>query len=264
MGNIPKICIRLACTIKSRRNLAKQLSEKLRLPLCSADDCSSPYYLVVTDHRLELHNNPHLAKFKVLPMFIDFLEGDKILHQLASTSTKDPLPKAAGVKPGIRPLVIDATAGMGMDGMRLAWLGCEVILIERSPIIYELLYDGLQRAGKNPELRQIIKTNITLLAGDSRHILPAINPSPHTVLIDPMYPIKKKGPRNKKEMRMLRELVGDDDDHQKLFHSALNVVQNRVVVKRPQNSDHIIPTPLPHHQITMKSGRFDVYLTTYL
>jgi 16S rRNA (guanine1516-N2)-methyltransferase len=249
---------------KSRRRLAEKLTEKLSLPFCSAAICSAQYQLVVTDHRLELHNNPHPPNFKVLPISIDFLEGEKIHRQLASTSTQDPLPKAVGVKPGVRPLVIDTTAGMGMDGMRLAWLGCEVILIERSPIIYELLYDGLHRAGKHPQLGKIIKDNVTLLSGDSLEILPVINSSPSAVLLDPMYPASKKGPRNKKEMRMLRELVGDDHDHQMLFHAAWSVARNRVVVKRPKKSEHIVPSPVPNHHITMKSGRFDVYLTGYL
>lgn len=244
--------------------MAEKLADHLSMPLCSAAGCSSLYQLVVTDHRLELHNNPHLANFKVLPISIDFLEGEKVHHQLASTSMKDPLPKAVGVKPGVRPRVIDTTAGMGMDGMRLAWLGCKVILIERSPIIYELLYDGLHRAGRHPQLGKIIKDNVTLLAGDSLEILPVTNFSPSTVLLDPMYPTDKKGPRNKKEMRMLRDLVGDDRDHQMLFHAALSIAQNRVVVKRPKKSEHIVFSPLPNHQITMKSGRFDVYLTAYL
>lgn len=259
-----RVCVQSASTIKSRRRLAEKLADKLNMPLCSAATCSSLYHLVVSDHRLELHNNPHLANFKVLPIFIDFLEGEKIHHQLASTTTKDPLPKAVGVKPGVRPTVIDATAGMGMDGMRLAWLGCKVILIERSPIIHELLSDSLHRAESNPQLGKIIKDNVTLLAGDSLEILPAINASPSAVLLDPMYPKNKKGPRNKKEMRMLRDLVGDDRDHQKLFQAALSIAQNRVVVKRPKKSEYIVPSPLPNHQITMKSGRFDVYLTAYL
>ena len=258
------ICIRLASDTEERRRQALLLASKLHLPLCTTKVCRTPYHLIITDQRLELHLNPQRTKCKVLPVYIDFLEGHRVHRQLSTTAIKDPLPRAIGVKPGRRPTVFDATAGMGMDGMRLAWLGCKVILVERSPIIYELLDDGLRRAANHPDLDQLIKEKVTLLSGDSTEILPAISSSPDTVLLDPMYPANKKGPRNKKEMRMLRDLVGDDGDQQRLFHCALNTARQRVVVKRPKNGDHLIPTPPPHHQILMKSGRFDVYLTAYL
>lgn len=54
--------------------------------------------------------------------------------------------KAVGVQPGIRPRVLDATAGLGRDGFVLASLGCEVTLVERQPLIAALLEDGLERA----------------------------------------------------------------------------------------------------------------------
>lgn len=197
-------------------------------------------------------------------MCINFLDGQRVHSQISTVSLKDPLPKAIGLKSGMRPTVVDATAGMGMDGMRLAWLGCKVILIERSPIIYELLRDGLKRATIHPELNRIIKENLTLLSGDSMQILPSLNVSADTIYLDPMYPEQKSAPRNKKEMKALRELVGADDDHEQLFQSARQHASKRVVVKRPKKGKYIVPSPMPHHQITLKSGRFDVYLNTYL
>jgi 16S rRNA (guanine1516-N2)-methyltransferase len=43
--------------------------------------------------------------------------------------------KAVGIQPGIRPFVLDATAGLGRDAFVLATLGCEMVLCERQPII---------------------------------------------------------------------------------------------------------------------------------
>jgi len=258
------VCIMLTSSQNNRRKQAESLSSSLSLPICENDDNSFSYHLVYTDYRLELHHNPHLTNFKVLPIIVDFLKNKRIHPRLASTTTKDPLPKAVGVKPGMRPYIVDATAGLGMDAMHLAWLGCRVTLIERSPIVHALLANGLQRAQGNKELSRIIESNIRLYTGDSIEVLTSLPSSPHTVLLDPMYPLDSKNPRNRKEMRILRDIVGDDEDIDRLFATALEVALNRVVIKRPKHAPLISNTPLPSHQITMKSGRFDVYLTCHL
>ena len=49
------------------------------------------------------------------------------------------LARAAGLKPGVNPHIIDATAGLGRDAFLLASLGANVTLIERSPFMYHLL-----------------------------------------------------------------------------------------------------------------------------
>jgi 16S rRNA (guanine1516-N2)-methyltransferase len=236
----------------------------LALPVCSNADNSFKYHLIYTEHGLELHHNPHLTNFKVLPVIVDFLQNNSVHPRLLSTTIKDPLPKAVGVKPGVRPSIVDATAGLGMDAMHLAWLGCQVTLIERSPIVHALLENGLQRAKKNEDLNRIIENNICLHLGDSREVLTSLRSSPHTVLLDPMYPGDSKNPRNRKEMRILRDMVGDDEDIDRLFTTSLRVALNRVVLKRPKKSPFICNTQLPSHQITMKSGRFDVYLISHL
>ncbi len=264
MTQATDICIMLASSHHSRKEQAEFLASGLALPICKNDDNLFKYHLVFTDYRLELHHNPHLTNFKVLPIIVDFLKNERVHPRLSSTTIKDPLPKAAGVKPGIRPHIVDTTAGLGMDAMQLAWLGCQVTLIERSPIIYVLLEDGLQRARKNKELCGIIDNNICLLAGDSTATLATLSSSPHTVLLDPMYPTDSKNPRNRKEMRILRDMVGDDEDIDQLFTAALNVALNRVVIKRPKHAPLIRNSPSPSHQITMKSGRFDVYLMSHL
>ena len=53
--------------------------------------------------------------------------------------------KAVGIAQGVRPRVLDATAGLGKDAFVLASLGCEMSLIERQPLIGALLEDGLAR-----------------------------------------------------------------------------------------------------------------------
>ncbi len=222
------------------------------------------YHLVYTENRLELQHNPHLHKYKHRPVFVDFLNSKSITRRIRTSYIKDPLSRAVGIKSGFRPYIIDTTAGLGLDGFTLAWLGCKVMLIERSVVIHALLQDGIFRASEDPMLKKIINTNITLKSGNSIHILNELKDHPDTILLDPMYPQNNKRPLNKKEMRVLRDVVGDDNDSPDLFTKSLGYARKRVVVKRPKGAESIIKTPAPTHNISMKSGRFDVYLINQL
>jgi 16S rRNA (guanine1516-N2)-methyltransferase len=165
MTRTTDVCIVLTTSHSTLQEQAESLSSRLTLPICRTSENSFKYHLIFTDYGLELHHNPHLTNFKVLPIIVDFLRDNSVHSRLSSTTIKDPLPKAVGVKPGIRPSIVDATAGLGMDAMHLAWLGCQVTLIERSPIIHALLENGLQRAKRNKDLGRIVENNICLQYG---------------------------------------------------------------------------------------------------
>ena len=137
-------------------------------------------------------------------------------------------------------------------------------LVERSPIIFALLEDGLIRAAEHPHLHKIIKENITLLYKDANTYLKQTTAIFDSVYIDPMFPGMDKGPKNKKEMRVLRDLVGDDIDSSKLLYSAFSSRCKRIVVKRPKGSAFLSDDHTPSHRILMKSGRFDIYFPAYL
>lgn len=254
------ICVLCQSSLATQRQKAKALARDLELSFAQAPEKKHNVHLVYTDNRLELQYNPLLSTSKMRPVSVDLLYKGKIHPRLQSMSRKDPLARAVGIKSGKRPIIVDATAGLGTDGIALAWLGCKVTLIERSAIIHALLHDGLDRAGHHPSLQTIVKENISLYHGDSIEILQDLEISPHTVFLDPMYPRLKKERCRKKEMRIVRETVGDDLNNETLFTTALHVTAHRVVVKRPKRAEPLCLTPKPSHQITMKSGRFDVYL----
>ena len=73
------------------------------------------------------------------PVRVDFVEGAVAHRRLFGGGTGQMIAKAVGVQPGVRPRVLDATAGLGRDGFVLASLGCSVTLIERQPLIAALL-----------------------------------------------------------------------------------------------------------------------------
>ncbi len=169
------------------------------------------------------------------------------------------LPKAVGMKGGKTPDIVDATAGLGRDAFLLASLGAKVTLIERSEKMHQLLHEGMERAiAESSEFAEII-ARMTLLLGDARDLLPDL--APQVVLIDPMHPPRKNSALVKKEMRLIRQIVGADEDSVELMKVALATASNRVVLKWPQRAEPMEGIKAPSHQITGKSTRYDVFIT---
>lgn len=168
------------------------------------------------------------------------------------------LPRAIGMKGGKTPDVVDATAGLGGDAFLLASLGARVVMIERSPHMHDLLQDGLERARQvGGDVAQVID-RMTLIYGDAKDLLPGL--SPQVVLVDPMHPPRGKSALVKKEMRLVREIVGIDEDCHELMQVALAVASKRVVLKWPRLAEPIKDIVAPSHQIMGKSTRYDVYM----
>ena len=171
------------------------------------------------------------------------------------------LPRAVGMKGGKTPMVVDATAGLGRDAFLLASLGAKVILIERSPDMHRLLEDGMARArDAGGDVAEAI-SRMTLLQGDAKDLLPTL--APDVVLVDPMHPPRKKAALAKNEMRLIREIVGTDDDAVDLMKIALATASKRVVLKWPQRADPMEGIRPPSHQITGKSTRYDVFMVAW-
>ena len=79
-------------------------------------------------------------------LVVDFV-GGAVAHRLHFERGRgQALPKAIGMKSGVNPKVVDATAGLGRDAFLMASLGAEVTLIERSEQMHKLLADGMERA----------------------------------------------------------------------------------------------------------------------
>lgn len=255
--------VSVSCTSLSPTLLAKagRKAKKLGLNFCEISQCKSPYILTFTDQRLELRVNPlYPGSPGFSPLFVDFVHGPTNYRYLHNRTIHQPIAKAVGIKPGFRPTIFDATAGLGTDGFVFASLGCLVTLSERSPVLGALLEDGLRRAEENSSnVKEIFEKRIELILGDSQTTLRSLKIPPHTVYLDPMYPHTSKSALNKKEMRIIRDVVGGDDDSPALFQTAIEVTGNRVVVKRPKGAPFLAEQN-PTHSISMKNSRFDIYL----
>lgn len=192
------------------------------------------------------------------PVRVDFVEGALAHRRQFGGGSGQMIAKAVGIQPGIRPRLLDATAGLGRDAFVLASLGCEVSLIERQPLIAALLEDGLRRGALDAEVAPIV-ARMQLLQGDAIALMQAWQQEvPEVIHLDPMFPHRDKSALVKKEMRLFRPLVGDDLDAPALLEAALSLASHRVVVKRPRKAP-CIEGPKPGYSLDGKSSRYDIY-----
>lgn len=197
-------------------------------------------------------------KLEKLALVVDFV-GGAVGHRFRSGEGRgQPLAKAAGFSSGVTPDIVDATAGLGRDAFFLAALGARVTLIERSETMHDLIAEGLERARAEGGRYAETVARMTLIHGDSRALLPQLNPQ--VVLIDPMHPPRDKTALVKKEMRLIRDIVGTDPDSLQLMQVALEAARNRVVLKWPSRAEPMPGLRSPSHQIVGASTRFDVFV----
>ena len=252
--------VSVSCTALSSTFLqkARELCQKLGLPLVDFRAATTPYLLDYSDSGLSLHQLA-TGGSPGKPMHIDFTRGSTAYRHHRNCTIRQPIARAAGIKPGFRPTIFDATAGLGEDGFVFASLGCRVTMCERSPILWALLADGLARAAEEPGSIGEAVARIDLHLGSAHELLNTVSESPFTIYFDPMYPHPVKSALHKKEMRIVRDLVGDDMDAATVLDRLFSQAANRVVVKRPKGAERL-GKRIPTHSINMKNSRFDVYL----
>ncbi|OGT47108.1 MAG: hypothetical protein A3F17_02200 [Gammaproteobacteria bacterium RIFCSPHIGHO2_12_FULL_41_15] len=186
------------------------------------------------------------------PLYVDFIAGTQGHRRRFGGG--ELIIKAVGCHKKNPISILDCTAGLGRDAFVLAHAGGKVLMLERSKIIFELLQDGMQRYAASG----LVRLDWTLLQMDAIDFLQTTETTYDVIYLDPMYPERKKSALVKKELRMIREIVGMDWDCDALFHLALEKAQKKVVVKRPKLAD-FLGGKKPDYQLTGKSGRFDVY-----
>ncbi len=192
------------------------------------------------------------------PISVDFVDG-ALRHRIDYGGGKNQLlARAIGCHKHPNLHVIDATAGLGKDSFVLAHLGCHITALERNADIHALLCDGIKRG---------IDANISTLERITLHHSEALpylqqlpqDSRPDVIYLDPMYPHNNKSALVKKDMRILREVVGDNDDDLLLLNSARQAAKYRIVVKRPLHAPHYA-NQAPNFDYKGKRSRFDVYL----
>lgn len=204
------------------------------------------FYLQADENGLALVENGHIlcADFtKSLPRLIP----NNLNHEL--------LVKASRLKGIQNPTAADATAGFGEDAFLLAAAGFHVQLFERNPIIALLLSDALHRGLKNPELAPVI-SRMHLHMEDSITMLPQITPAPDIIVLDPMFPSRKKSGLVKKKFQLFHHLEQPCSEEDALLHAAISCRPRRIVIKRPLKGPYLAGRK-PSYTLKGKSVRYD-------
>jgi 16S rRNA (guanine1516-N2)-methyltransferase len=233
----------------------QQLAERLAVPLRNSSengfDTQERFFLSWREGCLKLLDK-ELLKKGGLVVDIDPRNGEQ---RSWPAPKQGALAQALGRKTRT---VVDATTGWGQDCLHIFRMGYEVLCMERSPVMAELLIDGFSRLAEQDWMRKIDLQPPRLLTGNAIDLLATLEPQPDCIYLDPMFPPKrKKSALAKKSMMVLRDLLGDDQDKEQLFAAAFTVAGKRVVVKSPDYAE-----PLggkPNESFHGKLLRYDVY-----
>jgi len=233
--------------------LAEPVCLKLK-SLAPSDQRSFDLLLYYIDQTLYLHAMNGAQQ----SICVDFSAASFLWRQKQALSAESVV-KAVGGKKALHLSVVDATAGLGQDSFILALFGFNVHLIEGSPVIHALLANGLLRAKASGQPALLAAVNrIRLSLGDSRVLLPKLEAA-DVIYLDPMFPERRKSAKVKKNMQVLQQLLGHEDEPAGLLEASLLKATHRVVVKRPRHATWLDACK-PSLEISGKSSRFDIYL----
>ena len=238
---------------------ATQLAERLSLNILPINESATPFVLNYKEDYTEL-----IDQESNTAIHVDFLFGSLAHRKKYGGGQGQAIAKAIGIKKYKLPLnILDVTTGLAKDAFVLACLGCSITMIERHPIIAELVRNALEQAEKADEFQKINQQGFKLIETDAIHYLEKITDLPDVIYLDPMYPQRKKKAAVKKNMQILQKLIGHEPskeiDESKLFNLAINKAKKRVVIKRPKGAPSISNTS-PTMTIESKITRYDVYV----
>lgn len=249
--------IAVVCFSKTRLQQTKEFCQKNSLPLLKTKSDQYDLQLVIHDDLIELYDRELNTSIS-----IDFLKGTLAHRQQFGGGRGQAIAKAVGMKSGVTPSILDTTAGLAGDAFVLATLGCCITLIERSPIIFALIEDAVERASLSDSFQPILQQGFKIINRDANEYIQEQITSnatpPDVIYIDPMYPHKKKSALVKKDMQILQRLHGEDDNAAELLKNALLYAKKRVVVKRPAQAE-AISEKKPNTCIKSKKTRYDIY-----
>ena len=188
------------------------------------------------------------------PLVIDF---SRLERRLKSAGRKSELiAQAVGTRQGLK--VMDCTAGLGTDALVLAYLGCEVTLVERSKVVASLLDDAIKKATNHPLVSEAA-ARLHLICAEARLVIDQ-RLRPDVVYLDPMFPSKSGGALVKGKMQLLQRFLGMDHDVTDLLEAVLSSGVKRTVLKRPTKNIQWQPPRKPNHVLSSRNAKFEIYL----
>lgn len=169
------------------------------------------------------------------PICVDFSDP-QVNRQFTKTSRKDMACKALGLKQNQKYL-IDLTAGFGKDSFIVSKYFQRVTWVERNPVMYLLLEDGLRRL-KESDFENADK--FELYFGEADEFLRTLksNQEP-TLYFDFMFSVKKS--KSNKEMFFLKNMTQNETSLQidEYLNLALQIPPVRIALKAKEYQGHL-------------------------
>ena len=131
-------------------------------------------------------------------------------------------------------------------------------------VIAALLADALERAANEPQLKGVV-SRMTLVEGDSVAALWGLSDAldagaaaaqPDVVLLDPMFPERRKSGLIGKKLQLLQKLEAPCSDETELLEAAIAAGPKKVVIKRPLKGPCLAGRK-PAYSIRGKAVRYD-------
>ncbi len=194
--------------------------------------------------------------------FLDFTSRDLIWRALHSGRHSEAVCRAV-MGSMEAPTVYDASAGLGRDSFVLQCAGAKVVMFERNPVVWALLYDALKRARDSYDFINSIPNGLPRLASIGSLTSHTGSEKADSVYYDPMFPKRRKSALVRKEMRVLQILAGPDEDSEQVLPQLLGRATRRVIVKRPAGADRLCKDRLsPSGSVDGGTCRFDIYMVS--
>lgn len=186
-----------------------------------------------------------------------FLEPAFVRRIERSPFERDLLRTALGREKNLR--ILDATAGLCKDALRLAFWGHAVTACERDPRIAE----GLLVAREEASHHFFYSTWISRLKIIPQSIEDFVRDNPtekfDLITIDPMFPSEKRSSLPQKDLQFLAESVDCEDNASDLLNFCWELGAKKILLKRPLKCPEIGPRK-PTHQFYGRAHRWDVFV----
>lgn len=238
---------------------ASTIAKRLGVELLGEQDAqwkleSDALVLALTSEGLALKRSSLMLQADLEPM-IKRIQASKLKSELLVRAARI---KATNDVPARTSRALDATAGLGEDSLLLAAAGFSVDLYERDPVIYLLLEDALRRAALNPVLssiaaRMCLHEHNSIVAMQQ---LAQKHEAFDVVLLDPMFPERKKAASVKKKLQLIQSLEAPAQDEEELLSAAILLGPRKVIIKRPVKGPYLAGVK-PAYSIAGKAVRFD-------
>lgn len=155
-------------------------------------------------------------------------------------------------------VVIDGTAGFGVDSLLLASTGASVLLCEQNPVLSLLLIVSWHALKEHPHWHKLLGR--CQIYADN--FLTLTSSYADCVYLDPMFPNASFDAKVGKSMQVLHTMVAPPsfDEERALLHHARQMLSPSgcVVVKRPLSAPFLAQTP-PKQSWQNSAIRFDKY-----